>query len=309
MSDDFLFSPWVHWGTRLSIPERDGPGVYLLGRFEEHPPTTVDVHDERVLLVAETHDQSLEARWKQFQYSAFSGGSGHAGGLRFFNLFNNGTDSAVPPWLYVSAVSTRGESDVAECNKRLKNRLLDEYQERCGVLPRCNARNGATEGVPNAKKSPVSDPPTRTPVSIPEQPVIEDPPVKFSPWTRWNDRGGLTGMKCAGVYALACFDGEVPQVVDLLDERIVYIGETCDNDLTGRLRQFNRSAFQGKDGHSGGWSFSSRCPNAGEKLYVSVYSVDSLKEPLRSAFIRYTERRLLWEYAKRSGHRPICNSK
>lgn len=309
MSDDFGFSPWVHWSSRLSLPGRDGPGVYLLGRFEEHPPVAVDVHDERILLVAETHDQSLEARWKQFHYGAFSGGSGHAGGLRFFNLFNNGGDSGVPPWLYVSALSTRDEPEVAECNKRLKNRLLDEYEERYGVLPRCNARNGATESTGKPKGSGTTQPPPSSSIPTAGQQATDEPLVTFSRWTRWNDRGDLTGMKCAGVYALACFDGDVPQVVDLLDGRIVYIGETCDNDLTGRLRQFNRSAFQAKDGHSGGWSFSSRCPDSGEKLYVSIYSVNSLTEPLRSAFIRHTERRLLWEYVRRWGRRPICNSK
>ncbi len=73
MGGEFHFSPWIHWTNRSSANEHNGPGVYLLARFEQDPPTIVDVHDERILLVAETHDQSLDARWKQFQDSAFKG--------------------------------------------------------------------------------------------------------------------------------------------------------------------------------------------------------------------------------------------
>jgi len=133
--------------------------------------------------------------------------------------------------------------------------------------------------------------------------------VQFSRWCRWVERENLDGMDAAGVYALACFDGDPPPTVDVLDERTVYIGETCDNSLTGRLWQFNRSAFLQKGGHSGGCSFNSRCGGQGERLYVSVYPVSTLLEPHRSAFIRHTERRLLWEFVVRWGQRPVCNSK
>ena len=73
--------------------------------------------------------------------------------------------------------------------------------------------------------------------------------------------------------------------------------------------QFNRSAFLQKDGHSGGWSFSSRCAGQGERLFVSVFPVSTLLEPYRSAFVRHTERRLLWEFVLRWRRRPVCNSK
>jgi hypothetical protein len=37
--------------------------------------------------------------------------------------------------------------------------------------------------------------------------------------------------------------------VDVLDSRVVYIGETCNNSLGGRLDEFHRSAFEGKAVH------------------------------------------------------------
>jgi hypothetical protein len=299
------FSPWLHWDNRASCEHRDGPGTYLLARFEEGPPDGVDPSDRRILLIAETHNQALQRRWDQFHYSAFKGGYGHAGGATFHALFGNGPDDSTPPWLYLSATPVPPEApDVQAYVQGLKNRLLEAYQDRHGVLPSCNVKGPveslATSEDPVAMMSPVADSP---PASVTE------PAVDFSRWCRWTERDSLGGMDAAGVYALACFDGDPPSPVDVLDERTVYIGETCDNSLAGRLWQFNRSAFLQKDGHSGGWSFGARCSGRGEKLYVSIFPVVTLHEPHRSAFIRYTERRFLWEFVRRRGRRPVCNSK
>lgn len=279
---------------------RDDHGVYMLARFDDVIPATPDVCDGRVLLVAETHDQTLGARWKQFHYSAFKGGSGHSGGVRFYSLFNNADDTCVPSWLHLSAVSIAGD-DIEPRAKGLKNELLDRYVQTFGVLPRCNSRILANATSANGSAD-VAD-------GVDSLVQGSEPSVVFTQWTRWVERANIEGKEHAGVYVLACFDGDRPASVNLTDERIIYIGETCDNDLAGRLHQFNRSAFEGKNGHSGGWSFSSRCEGQGSKLCISTFAVPSLNEPLRSAFIRHVERRLIWEFVKRWGRRPICNSK
>jgi hypothetical protein len=302
------FTPWLPWDHRNSTSEFSGPGVYLLARFEEAPPTTVDTCDRRILLIAETHGQTLQRRWDQFHYSAFKGGESHAGGCTFHRLYCNGPDAATPPWLYVSAAAVpRNTDDVQGYVQSAKNQLLSEYQDRFGLLPCCNVRgpteslgSGRAAGVGQVVESP-DNPKTTEPVG--------QPPVVFGPWCPWQDRGSLVDVDAAGVYALACFDGTPPSDVDVLSEKTVYIGETCDNSLAGRMQQFHRSAFLGKDGHSGGWSFASRCSDQGPKLHVSVFPVFVLHEPHRSAFIRHTERRLLWEYVLNWGRRPICNSK
>jgi hypothetical protein len=299
------FSPWLHWDRRALCEHRNGPGTYLLARFEERPPDDVDPLNRQILLIAETHDQTLLRRWDQFHYSAFKGGSGHAGGCTFRGLFGNGPDTATPPWLYVSATTVPPHfTEVQGYLQDLKNRLLEDYQDRYGLLPCCNVR-GPVES-PGAGVGPDA-----TGNSTPLEPVapVMEPVVQFSRWCRWAERDSLDGMDAAGVYALACLDGVLPLTVDILDERTVYIGETCDNSLTGRLWQFNRSAFLQKYGHSGGVSFSSRCAGQGEKLFVSVFPISTLHEPHRSAFIRHTERRLLWEFVLRWGRRPVCNSK
>lgn len=304
------YSPWLHWDSRNLSDHRAGPGVYLLARFEDGHPQVVDPLDEGVILIAETHGQTLQKRWDQFHYSAFRGKSGHAGGVTFHGLYGNGPDTATPPWLYVSAAPVpEVAEDIQGYVQGLKNRLLEGYQDRHGLLPCCNVR-GPVESPGNGGDVVEAASPSVTvpPAADPAPPAVI-PAVQFGRWCRWADRDGLPGADAAGVYALACFDGEPPPSADVLDERVVYIGETCENSLSGRLWQFNRSAFLQKTGHSGGWAFHSRCAGQGEHLHVAVFPVSTLHEPHRSAFIRHTERRLLWEYVLRWGRRPVCNSK
>lgn len=304
MSDVVSFSPWLHWDQRSASPEREGPGVYLLGRFEEGAPTIVDPADERVLLIAETHGQSLADRWYQFHRCAFNGADGHSGGRTFHRLFTNGPDSPVPGWLHVAATGVPAEQDPKRFTQHVKQRLLTDFEERHGILPRCNT-NGPAGAEPTAETLV-----TKTGVTAnTRSAAILEPPRTFSRWLPWADRKKLPGGEFAGIYALARFESEPPPDAGILDENIVYIGETCENSLVGRLAQFNRSAFLGKDGHSGGWTYRDRFADTGDALYVSVCPVADLAEPHRSAFIRWAERQSLWDYVKRWGRRPVCNSK
>jgi hypothetical protein len=263
----------------------------------------VDPADERVLLVAETHDQTLAGRWYQFHRCAFKGAEGHSGGRTFYRLFANGPDSPVPGWLFVAAAGVPSGEDPVTFTQDLKKRLLAEYEERHGLLPRCN-----TNGPAGAESTP--RPAAKEGAAVPAQPIgITEPRRTFTRWTRWADRKQIQGGDFAGIYALARFQSAPPVAADILDEGIVYIGETCENSLLGRLSQFNRSAFLGKDGHSGGWTYRALFADAGDTLYVSVCPVPDLAEPHRSAFIRWAERQSLWDYVKRWGRRPVCNSK
>jgi hypothetical protein len=153
----------------------------------------------------------------------------------------------------------------------------------------------------------------------------------------------------AGVYALARFpNGSPTGAADPLDAAIVYIGETCTRTLDTRWKEFDGSAFAQRNGHSGGWEYWRRyvaseaehaagravettqandappprvAPDARAGLYVAGFTVISrpLFDPddnaLRrtqlyvSAFIRYAERRLIWEYLLARGTCPSCNRK
>jgi hypothetical protein len=210
---------------------------------------------------------------------------------------------AVPPWLYLSCCVPPSDVDVSSFNAALKNKMLCQYVDSYGFLPSCNARSGATEPTLEQGRG----------LKIGTEPIhpsqANEPVAAFSSWVKWNDRQTLNEMKFSGVYLLALFENEPPSTVDPLGRQIVYIGETCENDLAGRLFQFNRSAFFGKFGHSGGISFSTRCSDSESKLFVSICGVSDIGEPMRSAFIRHTERRLLWDYVKLWRRRPICNSK
>lgn len=287
------FSPWARWEQRLQLPQCNSPGVYVLGQFEGAPPEVVDPTEERIVLIAETHRQTLAKRWYQFERSASRGADGHAGGYTFWTLFGQGGDSPIPGWLCVSAtVAPRGTENIKGYLQELKGQLLARYVERHGILPCCNVRGPAAAGMP---------------AGLAARDAV--PEVRFSPWLAWSQREKFGRGKHPGVYALGVFDGPPPAVTDVLDESVVYLGETCNNSLLGRLYQFERSAFQARDGHSGGWTYRSRFGDKGERLYVSMFPVPQLPEPYRSAFIRHVERDLLWKYVMQWGHRPACNSK
>jgi len=137
---------------------------------------------------------------------------------------------------------------------------------------------------------------------------------EFSPWPPWTDAKSIEGVtSLAGVYMFARFARNPNVTPDPTDTNVIYIGETCANTIAGRWYQFGRSAFFRKSGHSGGWTFSDTYLDATPQdppdwLYVTALPVD-LEEPHLSAFIRYKERLLLWEYVQAHGQLPACNSK
>jgi hypothetical protein len=135
----------------------------------------------------------------------------------------------------------------------------------------------------------------------------------FGPWTPWAARYDIKDWEQPGVYLLGKFDSR-PQVdVEPISSSVIYIGETCDQNLAKRWYQFNRSAFEQKPGHSGGWTFSARyCNNCVTEpvfwLYVAALPV-LLDDPHRSAYTRYVERWLIWQYVQKFNTLPACNSK
>jgi len=133
--------------------------------------------------------------------------------------------------------------------------------------------------------------------------------VLFVEWAKWAERTSLDDIDSPGVYLLAHFKNPPDGAADPSDHRIIYIGETCDNALRGRWRQFHRSAFQGKSGHSGGETYRETFGDRGDQLYVAAFAINDLDEDVCHIFIRYLERKLLWEFALKWGSAPACNRK
>lgn len=139
--------------------------------------------------------------------------------------------------------------------------------------------------------------------------LLKEPPISFSPWTRWAERGAVKNAHLPGVYLLALFDEPPPRQVDPLLEDIIYVGETTEGSLLGRWQQFNRAAFEGKPGHSGGLIYHETFGDTGENLYVAAFIPEGLSREMRSLYIRYIERKLVWEWARYQEGPPICNVK
>lgn len=45
-----------------------------------------------------------------------------------------------------------------------------------------------------------------------------------------------------------------------------------------------------------------------DKLFIAALPV-RIEDPYRSAYIRYVERQLIWEYLQRFGEFPLCNQR
>ena len=134
------------------------------------------------------------------------------------------------------------------------------------------------------------------------------PPITFSNWAPWTDRSEIAGYKNPGVYALAHFK-KPPKTIGLQSKKIIYIGETCTS-FRKRLGEFERSAFKGKKGHSGGKTYREEFGDEKkDQLFVSAFPVHVLSDELRPLFIRYLERKLILEYAMKRHRLPDCNRK
>ena len=135
---------------------------------------------------------------------------------------------------------------------------------------------------------------------------MRDPEISFSPWTRRSERASLPGIGAPGIYALAKFEAAPPGPADPRAQQVIYIGETCAS-LRRRWAFFNGSAFEGKSGHSGGKIYQQEYGDDGADLYVTALPVDSVREQTRPFYIRYVERKLIWEYVETWGGAPSCN--
>jgi len=134
--------------------------------------------------------------------------------------------------------------------------------------------------------------------------------VVFSGWARWADRTAIDNIDAPGIYILAQFKKPPIGNADPQVQDIIYIGETCDRTLKKRWGNFHHAAFQGKKGiHSGGETYREILNDNGDNLYVAAFPVNELSLQLRSLFIRYVERKLIWEYALKWGVAPKCNKK
>jgi len=136
------------------------------------------------------------------------------------------------------------------------------------------------------------------------------PRIVFSSWTRWAERMTVDGIDAPGVYLLAHFKKPPLGNADPQIQEIIYIGETCNQSLKKRWRQFHRSAFEGKEGHSGGKTYRKIFAGKdGENLFVAAFPVDELSDKLRPVFIRYVERKVVLDYALKWGAAPKCNKR
>jgi hypothetical protein len=138
--------------------------------------------------------------------------------------------------------------------------------------------------------------------------------IELSPWFKWKDRNSVRNSNQPGVYALSKFETAPPKNADPLDSHIIYFGETCNQSLQQRWKQFDDSAFHQKQGHSGGKTYGNTyLGDKGLDLYVAAMPVlaenEMENQVVRESFIRFAERKLIFDYAIRWKERPICNTK
>lgn len=170
--------------------------------------------------------------------------------------------------------------------------------------------------------------------------------IAFSHWTRWTERLSLEGIDLPGVYLLAHFDVVPTGPANPQEERIFYIGESHDGFLKGRLRGFGSvlSNSNGRSSHSGGRTYLEEFGTQKDNIYVAVFPMrpdSTLQKAVEKAveefiefkqrkvnqsdrkrfmkevrkeydklgplFIKYVERKLIWEYACMWKAAPKCN--
>lgn len=119
----------------------------------------------------------------------------------------------------------------------------------------------------------------------------------------------MTNAHLPGVYLLARWEARAPSTVDPTSQQIIYIGEATDQSLMGRWQQFNRAAFVGKPGHSGGMVYRNTFGDEGETLHVAAFVPEGLSREMRVIYIRHVTQQLVWEWARRWQAAPVCNSR
>jgi hypothetical protein len=136
----------------------------------------------------------------------------------------------------------------------------------------------------------------------------------FSKWIPLGNYADLNTGWLPGVYVIAN-SGRQPHEIPIINNRVVYIGETVDQSLRQRLYQLHRSMIEGKTGHSGGLTL--RAKNYHRKtLWLAIRSFplgygleDAFAQSFRSAQVRHLERTLLYEYVHTVHAYPPGNTK
>ncbi|MBI5038674.1 MAG: hypothetical protein HZC13_02745 [Nitrospirae bacterium] len=152
--------------------------------------------------------------------------------------------------------------------------------------------------------------------------------IIFSPWIAWNKRNSLKNSDPWGVYLLAHFDNVPEGSADPQSVETIYIGETTKGSFSKRWRGRKKLIDISKDNlHVAIFPVSNmelkkevenavdeflkqRCKKSGKDTTIrKVLIKNELKERdiLTQTFIKYVERKLIWEYVKLWGKRPALN--
>jgi hypothetical protein len=121
----------------------------------------------------------------------------------------------------------------------------------------------------------------------------------FSKWTLWEERSTIPdAINSYGVYLFAIFESEPTNIVNPLDDAIVYVGEA------------KNKFWQGWSSAGNNWqSYFKKHPKDLQGLYVAAACVNDKEEPYRSSYILHLERLLIWKYVERFGRLPSWNKK
>lgn len=139
--------------------------------------------------------------------------------------------------------------------------------------------------------------------------MAQPPKIEFSNWFSWNERCQIHGCELPGVYALAHFDRRPRGLADPLVCNVRYIGQSCGREgVIGRLGLFDRSARTGKNGHSGGKTYHAQYGSISDDLCVAAFLVDDLSPAfIKTAYILFVERELIWKFSIAHKNLPQCN--
>ncbi len=155
--------------------------------------------------------------------------------------------------------------------------------------------------------------------------------IIFSPWIAWSKRKSFEKGNSSGVYLLAHFETVPEGPADPQSIEIIYIGETTKGSISKRWREgrkklldiskdnlyvaaflVNNIELKEKVENDVDEFFKQRQKN-GRRNPTIVDRKHLVKEELKKrdmltqTFIKYVERKLIWEYVRRWGKRPDYN--
>lgn len=139
-------------------------------------------------------------------------------------------------------------------------------------------------------------------------PALGDYPIAFKNWIVFADCMMAPELEWPGVFALAIFPGKAPPKVNLESEQICYFGGACERNLGQELMnfKFHSAALVEEEEPSLLARLDEPPDQSASRMWVSVFPISDLAEPLRSAFIHHVERELLWRWVMRHGRMPFC---